>query len=162
MHETWAYRVDDPRFNIAQPKAGEPKTQREMYDGLSKSYRTIAGELGVRIIPVGDAFHATDTDEKWGFKPDLTFDPKQAKHPLLPDQKFSLHVGRKWQKNNEGEMTLSMDGHHASTAGRYLGACVWYEVLFKSSCVGNKFTAGIDAEYAKVLQETAHAAVEKQ
>ena len=54
-----------------------------------------------------------------------------------------------------------MDGHHASTAGRYLGACVWYEVLFNTTCVGNKFTAGLDADYAKFLQATAHAAVQK-
>jgi hypothetical protein len=159
LHETWAYRVDDPRFSVAKPKEGEPKTQQEMYDGLAKSYRTIASELGVRIIPVGDAMFAADTDGTWGFKPDPKFDPKTAKHPELPDQKHSLHVGRKWSKNAKGENTLGMDAHHASTAGRYLGACVWYEVLFKTSCVGNKFTAGLDADYARFLQETAHAAL---
>lgn len=157
LHETWAYRVDDPRFNVAKPKAGEPKTQREMYEMLAKSYRTIAGELGVRIIPVGAAMFAADSDAKWGYKPDSSFDLPTAKPPQLPDQKHSLHVGRKWSKNSKGEETLGMDGHHASVAGRYLGACVWYEVLFKQSCVGNKFTAGLDAEYAKFLQETAHA-----
>jgi hypothetical protein len=161
LHETWAYRVDDPRFKVSAPKAGEPKTQQEMYDGLAKSYRTIAGELGARLIPVGDAFIAADTNEKWGFKPDSKFDAKTAKQPELPDQKHSLHVGYKWNKNTKGEATLSMDGHHASTAGRYLGACVWYEVLFNQSCVGNKFIAGLDADYARFLQETAHTAVAK-
>lgn len=159
LHETWAYRVDDPRFSVAKPKEGEPKTQREMYDGLAKSYRTIAGELGVRIIPVGQAMFAADSDAKWGYKPDSKFDSKSARPPQLPDQKFSLHVGRKWSKNTKGENTLSMDGHHASVAGRYLGACVWYEVLFKTSCVGNKFTAGLEGDYARFLQEKAHATV---
>ena len=32
-------------------------------------------------------------------------------------------------------------------------------LLFKTSCLGNKFTAGLDADYARFLQETAHAAL---
>lgn len=162
VHETWAYRVDDPRFGVAKPKAGEPRSQREMYDGLAKSYRVIAAELNAPVIPVGDAFIAADTDEKWGYKPDTTFDVKNAVHPALPNQTHSLHVGRKWQKNKDGKQTLAMDGHHASVAGRYLGACVWYETLFDSTCVGNKFTAGLPADYARFLQETAHAVVAKE
>jgi hypothetical protein len=162
LHETWAYRVDDPRFSVQAPKAGEPKTQREMYESLAQSYRAIAKELGVRIIPVGDAFHAADTDEKWGYRPDRKFDLKQAEPPALPNQLHSLHVGRKWNKSPDGKQTLSMDGHHASSAGRYLGACVWYEVLFQTTCVGNKFTADLDADYARFLQETAHAAVSQE
>lgn len=162
LHETWAYRVDDPRFGVATPKAGEPNSQREMYDGLAQAYRTIATELKVRLIPVGDAFLAADTDAKWGFKRDDKFNPKTAASPDLPDQKRSLHIGFSWKKNDVGGMTLGMDGHHASAAGRYLGACVWYEVLFETSCVGNKFLpGGIDAEYGRFLQETAHAAVAK-
>ncbi|QDU28162.1 hypothetical protein ETAA8_32620 [Anatilimnocola aggregata] len=163
VHETWAYRVDDPRFNVAKPQEGEPKTQREMYDMLAKSYRTIAKELGVRLIPVGDAFIAADTDPKWGYKVDAKFDAKQAKSPALPDQTHSLHVGRKWSTSKDSKTpSLSMDGHHASVAGRYLGACIWYEVLFNTSCVGNKFTAGLDGDYARYLQETAHATVMKE
>lgn len=56
MHQTWAYRVDDPRFKVAAPKAGEPKTQAEMYEQLTRAYTTIAAELGIRRLPVGDAF----------------------------------------------------------------------------------------------------------
>ncbi|WP_425619418.1 DUF4886 domain-containing protein [Anatilimnocola sp. NA78] len=160
LHETWAYRVDDPRFAVKAPKAGEPKSQQEMYELLAKSYRTIAKELGVQLIPVGDAFYAADTDAKWGYKVDAAFDVKQAKHPLLPDQSHSLHVGRKWSTTDKAEPKLGMDGHHASVAGRYLGACVWYEKLFQTSCVGNKFTAGLDGDYARFLQETAHRVVE--
>ena len=53
-----------------------------------------------------------------------------------------------------------MDGHHANTAGEYLGACVWYEVLFGRSAVENSFVPkGLDPTYAKFLQETAHRAV---
>ncbi len=162
VHQTWAYRVDDPRFKVTKPKAGEPKTQAEMYEGLSKAYTTITAKLGAKRIPVGDAFYLADTDAKWGFKEDTKFDSKKATAPELPDQTHSLHVGWKWAKGKDGKMTLGMDGHHANLAGEYLGACVWYEVLYGESVVGNKyFPKELDAEYAKFLQETAHKAVEK-
>jgi hypothetical protein len=162
LHETWAYRVDDPRFSFTKPKAGEPKTQREMYEGLSNAYRTVAGELGIRIIPVGDAFIAADSDSKFGYKPDTSFDPKTAKHPELPNQKYSLHVGRAWKKGESGMFGLSMDGHHASTAGKYSAACVWYEMLFDTTCVGNSFNPkGLDPDHQKFLQQTAHDTVAK-
>jgi hypothetical protein len=132
-----------------------------MYDGLSNAYRTIAKELGVRRIPVGDAFYAADTDPKWGFKPDSQFDAKTAKPPTLPDQSHSLHVGQRWSTAG-GKTSLQMDGHHASPAGEYLGGLVFYEFLFGASAVGNKFRpAGMDADYAHFLQETAHNAVDR-
>jgi len=160
VHQTWAYRVDDPRFKVAEPKPGEPKTQAEMYAGLTSAYKTITAELGAQRIPVGDAFYLADTDKQWGYQPDAKFDVKKAEEPALPDQTHSLHVGWRWAKGKNGKTTLSMDGHHANLAGEYLGACVWYEVLFKESVVGNKFVPkGLDAEYAKFLQETAHKAV---
>jgi hypothetical protein len=156
IHQTWAYRVDDPRFRTPSGKAGEPKTQKEMYDGLSSAYRTIAKELGVRRIPVGDAFYAADTDPRWGYKPDPKFDPKTAKPPALPDQTHSLHVGQRWVIA-DGKAALQMDGHHASPAGEYLGGLVFYEFLYGTSVVGNKFRPeGVDADYARFLQETAH------
>ncbi len=160
VHQTWAYRVDDPRFKVAEPKPGEPKTQAEMYEGLTSAYKTITAELGATRIPVGDAFHLADTDEKWGYQPDAKFDVKKAEPPALPDQTHSLHVGWRWVKGKNGKTTLSMDGHHANMAGEYLGACVWYEVLFNESVVGNKYVPkGLDKDYAKFLQETAHKAV---
>lgn len=161
LHETWAYRMDDPRFSAAKPTPGEPRTQREMYEQLAQAYRMIASELGVRLIPVGDAFFAADTDPTWGYQPDPAFDPKQAKPPELPDQIHSLHIGLKWQTSDKAAPRLNMDGHHASPAGRYLGACVWYELLFATTCVGNKFTANLDPDFVRFLQATAHDAVKK-
>lgn len=162
IHETWAYRVDDPRFTKPSDKAGEPKTQKEMYDGLSAAYRTMAKELNVRFIPVGDAFFAADTDPKWGYKTDTKFDPKAATAPALPDQRHSLHVGWRWATATDGKQTLQMDGHHANATGEYLGGLVFYEFLYGRSAVGNTFRpAGVDEEYARFLQETAHKAVEK-
>lgn len=159
MHETWAYRCDDPRFAKkagAEDKPGEPKTREEMYQSLRQAYDTIAGELGVRVIPVGDAFNLADSDPKWGYRPDTKFEVAKAKTPALPDQTHSLHVGWRW-KNGK----LGMDGHHAGMAGEYLGACVFYEFLFGKSVVGNSYVPeGLDPAYARFLQETAHRAVE--
>lgn len=160
VHQTWAYRCDDPRFNANSPKPGEPATQEAMYQGLTNAYRTIAKELGARLIPVGDAFHRADNDPQWGYRPDTQFDAKTAQPPELPDQTHSLHVGRRWSKQNDGRTTLGMDGHHANTAGEYLGACVFYEVLFGDSVVDNRFVPpGLDPAYARFLRETAHEAV---
>ena len=164
IHQTWAYRKDDPRFTKPSGKPGEPLTQEEMYRGLTAAYNQIAAELGGRIIPVGDAFFAADTHPKWGYQTDTTFDPKTAKQPALPNQARSLHVGWRWAKSKDGKKTtLGMDGHHANLAGEYLGACVWYEILFGESAVGSSYVPeGLDADYARFLQETAHAAVQKR
>jgi len=163
LHETWEYRVDDPRFSPTNTKEGEPKSQDEMYKGLANAYATIAKELGVRRIPVGDAFHAANRDAKWAYHaPAEKFDSKKAKQGELPDQTHSLNVGWNWKKGKDGKTTLGMDGHHASMAGEYLGACVWYEVLFGRSVEGNTFVPpGLDADYAKFLRATAHRAVEE-
>jgi hypothetical protein len=158
LHQTWAYRCDDPRFG---PKAakGEPASNEAMYTSLTAAYATIAKELGVRRLPVGDAFHLADSDPAWGYKPDPSFDAAKATAPALPDQTHSLHVGWRWS-TKDGKQSLGMDGHHANTAGEYLGACVWYEVLFKESAVGNSFAPkGLSPEDAKYLQDVAHRAV---
>lgn len=158
LHQTWAYRCDDPRFG---PKAGknEPASREAMYTQLSAAYQTIAKELGVRRLPVGDAFNLADSDPKWAYKPDASFDPAKAVAPALPDQTHSLHVGWKWSADKDGKQKLGMDGHHANTAGEYLGACVWYEAMFKESAVGNSFVPkGLSPEDAKYLQDVAHRA----
>jgi len=157
VHETWEYRKDDPRFS----KPGDLKSQEEMYTGLRAAYEKIAAEFGARIIPTGGAFHLADTDPSWAYQTDTTFNPKAAKQPELPNQTHSLHVGWRWAKpKNGGKIALSMDGHHASMAGEYLGACVWYEVLFGESAVGNTFMPkGLDPTDARFLQETAHRSV---
>ena len=165
IHQTWAYRVDDPRFAVQEAQPGEPRTQEEMYRGLTAAYNRLATDFGAKIIPVGDAFFRADTDAKWGFKPDpKPFDAKTAKQPELPMLTHSLHVGWAWKKPKDGKKTtLGMDGHHANMAGEYLGACVWYEVLFGESSVGLAFIPkGLEAEFARFLQETAHEAVQAQ
>ncbi len=160
IHQTWAYRVDDPRFTEARRKPNEPATHEQMYQMLAKAYAAVAKELGVRRIPVGDAFYRADTNPQWGYKP-VSRSNLQANPEHIPDQPHSLHVGWKETKQKDGSMKRTMDGHHANIAGEYLGSCVWYEILFGQSVVGNTFIpSGIDQDYARFLQETAHSAAE--
>ena len=161
VHETWAYRVDDPRFDPAvEPAPGEPADREAMHRGLASAYRTIARELRAPIIPVGDAFQIADTDPTWGYRPDVAFDLASAAPPALPNQAHSLHVGRRWVGQAGGPPRMVMDGHHASVAGQYLGALVFYESLFGRPAVGVAYRPEeIDAEYARFLQEAAHRAV---
>lgn len=162
VHQTWAYRCDDPRFTKPSDKPGEPTSQKAMYEALTKAYETIATELGTMIIPVGDAFYIVDSDPVRGFKPDPAFDRAKAEFPALPDQKHSLHAGLRWTEK-DGKRSLGYDGHHAGVAGQYLGACVFYEVLFGESVVDNRFVPKeLDADFAKFLQETAHKAIQKR
>jgi len=159
LHQTWAYRCDDPRFGPKGAK-GEPESSDAMHAQLSAAYLSIAKELGVRRIPVGDAFHLAESDPKWGYKRDAAFDFSKPVAPALPDQTHSLHVGYRWSTAKDGKQTFGMDGHHAGIAGEYLGACVWLEMLFKESPVGNSFVPkGLTAEDAKFLQDAAHRAV---
>ena len=154
IHETWAYREDEPLFN-------KDFSQRDMYAQLRQAYSTIASELGCRLIPVGDAFQNARTDPAWkGVFPDPNFDYKNPKHPALPDQTHSLNVGYSWKTDKNGKMSLALDARHASIAGRYLAAAVWYEFLFGHSVVGNTFTPQeLTAADVAVLQRIAHQTV---
>jgi hypothetical protein len=154
MVQTWAYRVDDPLF--ADPTT---YTQARMYADLTKAYHKTARALGVRVVPMGDAFYMADTHGTWGFRPDPTFDAKTAVFPNLPDQQHSLHGGYSWIKGKAGNR-LNFDGHHSSANGRYLGGAVLYEVLFHENVTDNTFV-GPEMYHAAApfLRAVAHAAV---
>jgi glycerophosphoryl diester phosphodiesterase len=163
VHQTWAYRCDDPRFTTRQPKPGEPTSQKAMYQRVTVAYEAIAAELGLRMIPVGDALYQADTDAQWGYRPDRSFDVSNAVYPALPKQLHSLHVGWRWLKDKTGKPRLKIDGHHANLAGEYLGACVFYEMLFDASVVDVAYVPqDLDPAYARFLRETAHRAVQKR
>jgi hypothetical protein len=161
LHQTWAYRSDDPQFlATSTPAPGQPASEQEMYTELTEAYQTIATELGTRVIPVGDAFFRADTDSNWGYKTDVRFDPATATYPRLPDQKHSLHTGWQWTSSSNGTWALTMDGHHASIPGRYLAACVFYDFLFADNVENNPLVAGgIAPEHAQFLRRVAHEAV---
>lgn len=161
IHQTWAYRRDDPRFTNSPDSAGQHMTQAAMYQGLSQAYHAITAELSAHRIPVGDAFWAADNDLTFGYQVRADFDAAKVNYPELPDQTNSLHVGYRWQKRN-GKPVLRMDGHHANVAGEYLGACVWFECLFGESPVGISFVPdALEADHAAFLQTVAHQAAQQ-
>lgn len=151
LHQTWAYRVDSKDFGQRQG-GGSTKSQQEMWEASRAAYRTIAGELGLRLIPVGDAFQRVNTDPKWGFKPDEKFDYKNAVAPNLPDQTNSLNNGYAWGKDGK----LGFDSHHANAAGCYLAGLVWYGKLFGESPEKVTFVPdSVSPEFAAFLRQTA-------
>ncbi len=167
VHQTWAYRRDDPRFASSTKSTGstktasEPQTQQAMYRGLSDAYRQITVDLSARRIPVGDAFWLADNDPQYGYNATENGNATPVEYPNLPDQSHSLHVGLRWVEQ-EGTQGLRMDGHHANLAGQYLGACVWFECLFGESPVGNSFVPqGLAPAFAVHLQSIAHQAVQQ-
>ncbi len=156
IHETWTYRVDDPRFATGKD------SQAKMYRDLRTAYHTTAKELGVRVIPAGDAVYAAETDPDWAYKPPA-FDKSRLAYPSLPDQKHSMHVGWVWLKDKTtGNYKLTMDGHHLSQLGCYLAGCVWFEFLFGENVENNTYIprgiSALDARYLRVLaHKTVHA-----
>lgn len=186
MHQTWAYRSDDPRFvSVAKAQEAEGnqaeavgttgtpadmRTSADMHRMVAATYRSVAIDLGLGLFPVGDAFATAEADPVWGFKADPAWNPKLAVSPALPEQMGSLHVGWRWRwkdgkpvLDKDGKPVLGYDGHHANKSGEYLGACVWYEMLFRASVVGNPYRPeGMSEQQARFLQETAHQVVAEQ
>ncbi|MDQ3815207.1 MAG: DUF4886 domain-containing protein [Armatimonadota bacterium] len=127
LHQTWPYRSDAAKF--AAIGGGQTAgSDREMWEKTLVAYHTIAAELGVRLIPVGDAFWRVRSDPQWAYKKDPKFDFEKPVQPNLPDQTNSLHRGYLWE---DGKFIL--DANHASDAGCYLAGLVWYGFLFDES-----------------------------
>jgi hypothetical protein len=151
VHQTWAYRADAARFGQIAP-GQHAGSQREMWEKSRAAYWQIAREIGARVIPTGDAFWRVDSNPRWGYRPDATFDLKTAQHPALPAQRNSLHVGYRWN----AEKKLGMDANHANVAGEYLGALVWYAFLFDESPEKLAFVPrGIAPDFAAHLRTVA-------
>ncbi len=155
LHETWAYRADNPMFREGKV------TRQEMYDRLHAAYRAIAQEINAPgVIPVGTAFENALKDPRWVFKAPENVDRTAFTYPDLPAQANSLHVGYKWPAPSTQPTTkpaeLAYDGSHASALGRYLGACTWY-AFFYGDVRGNRFAPdGVTPQQAATLQDIAH------
>lgn len=158
IHETWAYREDHPTF---QKQDGF--TPDKMYAGVRDAYRQLAAETGCRIIPSGDAFQLARQTSRWTFVVDRNFDFKNPPAGRLPDQRTSLNAGWQWTKDKSGKPTLTLDAIHLNNAGRYLGAAVWYQVLFNVATVPAGFMPpDLSAEDTAGLRDHAAAAVQAQ
>ncbi len=151
IHKTWPYRMDSNDWT--QIAGGEhAKSNKEMWQNLNKAYNTIASELEVKVVPVGDAFWKVSSHKKWGYKKDPSFDESKAIFLDLPIQKYSLHTGYHWDDQKQ----LRFDSHHANNAGCFLGALVWYAFLFDESPRKLDFTPeGVSENFAKYLKTVA-------
>lgn len=163
FHQTWAWREDNPRMQMNEnPNAF-------MYEGLTRSYYTIAKEVGIaRIIPVGNAFRLASESPEWTFERDPEFDYANPQYPNLPKEKNSLNGGFAWRntatdkaedKGTGPSKVFSLDGSHANSAGMYLGACVWFEFFFEDDVRKIKANPGFLGERASSLRDIAHKVV---
>jgi hypothetical protein len=103
----------------------------------------------------------------WGYKHDFVAMQRRADaayRELTNTLKADLvPVGSAWAKARATRANTelwSADGNHADERGSYLAACCFYAAFYGKSPVGNSFTAGLSADEAKFLQETAVSAVE--
>ncbi|MBN2316785.1 MAG: hypothetical protein JXM79_22850 [Sedimentisphaerales bacterium] len=93
MHQTWAYRVDDPRFTPAN-EGKEPHTHAIMYQQVRQAYHPMAGKLGTGILPSGDAMYITDTDHSFapaGLDPAYASFLRQTAHRAVAERKTGKH-----------------------------------------------------------------------
>ncbi len=155
FHQTWAYRIDSKDFSRIGGNQSA-KNSAEMWEKSRAAYRTVASELGMKIMPVGDAFWKVNSDKKWAFKPDTKFDFSNPVYPNLPNQTNSLHRGYSWDKSKK----LVFDSHHANEAGCFLGSLVWYTFLFNESPVKLNFVPQeVAPDFAGYLKKVAKSVV---
>ncbi|HWW40198.1 DUF4886 domain-containing protein [Pedobacter sp.] len=153
LHQNWAYRSDAKKFGrVAANQLA--KDQKEMWQKSRAAYHTIAEQLKVNIIPVGDAFNTMASGTEFLYKKDMAFDYENPVYPNLPDQTNSLNMGYYWK-----DKEFVFDPNHANEAGRYLGSLIWYAFLFKESpekiqYVPNKVPVDFAAYLRKVAEKT--------
>lgn len=158
VHETWAYREDHPWF-----QKNDGFTPAKMYAGARDTYRAFADGKGFRLLPVGDALNLARQTPRWTFAPDAKFDYKNPPEGQVPDQGTSLNVGWRWTKNKDGKSVFSLDAIHCNAAGRYLGASVWYQVLFDTETLPETYAPeGVSAADAADLRKHALSAVKAE
>jgi len=157
LHQTWAYRTDSKDFS--RIAAGDSaRSAQQMWAQSRAAYHATADELGLAIIPNGDAFWRINSGGKWAYHKDPHFDFRHLQRPALPNQTHSLHVGYRWDNDK-----LAFDSHHANAAGCYLGGLVWYSFLFNESPVKLTFHPDdVDPKFARQLRKTAWAIVKKE
>ena len=123
--QTWAYRRDHRWLQE------EGKSPAEMFERIRESYDSMAEKYGLEIIPIGHAFQIARSMRRWYMEiPDPDFNYENPDEGELPDQSGSLNVGWIWRTSREtGQREFALDATHANDAGRYLGACVFYEAI---------------------------------
>ena len=161
IHQTWAYRADDPRL----PEGGEWGIGQDgMYERLTQAYRKLSRELGdLRIIPSGCAVQLTRIHQGYNFVP---YDPavlKTLRWPDLPSQAGDVVGAMGYHKNREtSELEIWRDTIHLNLRGQYLQACVWFaflygrntsEITYVPDAIGSQDAAFLRAMAQKAVDE---------
>ncbi len=114
--------------------------QNTNHENIKLASRLICQQNKIGLIPVGDAWQLARAN------------------PI-----FGQHLTERWFNGNHKEDHY----HDGESGGQYLNACVFFECIFQTSCVGNSFvpTPGGELQYPltsekiALLQEMAHSAV---
>ena len=159
VHQTWAYRSDDPRIAPKNPawKFG----QKEMYNRLTANYINLAKRYNFRIIPVGYAIQISREKSPLKFR---NYDPAlldTLNFPDLPNQAGDVVGNIHWRKSRKtGEMEIRRDTFHLNCRGKYLQGCTWFLFLFHKKAEDVKFIPDeIGDKDAKFLLNCAEEAV---
>jgi len=110
------------------------------HENIKLASRLICQQNGIPLIPVGDAWQLARANPEFG-----------------------QSLTERWQSGNRVEDHY----HDGESGGQYLNACVFFEVIFQKSCIGNTFRpeAGGELEHKLTdekivqLQAIAHQAV---
>ena len=77
----------------------------------------------------------------------------------------AVPVGDAWRQVKRTSASLELwqaDGSHPTVQGTFLAACVFYAAIFHEHAVGLTYSADLDAEIARPLQEVADEVVAKE
>lgn len=143
LHKTWAYH--DEHLIFSTPKK-PPVNHFEMHQLLTEAYEAFSRNYGLDIIPSADAVSLA-------YKNSLPDWHKTVlKNYQYSNQAFGEIVNKKYASS-----IYNKDGFHLGIAGKYLTACVWYEILFNESVIDNKFfPKELTNEQAKELRHLAN------
>jgi hypothetical protein len=144
--QNWAHEVDQGN--------GRGETSEESQVARTDAFRVIAKEVceeyGFTNIPLGEAWEAIRHDP-------IFYEKGEGETPIRSMHTRIMHAGKM-----KGEIINSDFSHDGDVGGgQYLNACVWFEVLFGKSCVGNTFRPkyALSEELISTLQQAAHQAV---
>lgn len=155
VQQTWAYRTDSPRLT------DEWKiTQQEMYKRLTAAYTKFAQEMGLPLIPVGNAIQLAREKQGGVFQPVTLEEKKAPVKPELPEQKWSFINGYYWHMSYAGHPLMDCDFIHLNARGQYLQALVWYGFLYGEDPATVAYTPQeVEASDAAFLRGIASAAL---
>lgn len=156
IHQTWAYRPDEALYKKEHLDA------QKMQALANSAYEKLAREHGItHMLPSGLAVQRANATDEWRYQRDANFDYSLPLHTSLPAER-GVYVGPRWngKPDAEGKRKVGFDSRHLNEAGRYLTACIWYEMLFNDSVLKVDYTPkGLTPEQTASLREIAHGAV---